>query len=308
MTISLVTGGAGFIGSHLARALLERGDTVRVLDNFSSGSADNLAGLPVDVRAGDIRDPQACAEAVRGVDFLYHQAAFVSVAQSMVEPQACFAVNVQGTQTLFEAARQAGVSHATVASSAAVYGESEQIPLTEDIPTQSLSPYAASKRMDEILADVYTRAFNLPVTVLRYFNVFGPRQRPDSDYAAAIPIFVRRLLTGQAVTIYGDGGQTRDLIYVGDVVRANLIATQTPHSAGRAFNICTGSETRIVDLLEILMSHFPSAPAPKFSEPRLGDIYRSVGDPSLAAQVFNFRAQISLADGLQETVAWMRQS
>jgi UDP-glucose 4-epimerase len=196
MAYTLVTGGAGFIGSHLVRALLSQGRQVRVFDNLSTGKMENLAGLDghIDMRVGDLRDPSAVLDAARDVDVIFHEAAFVSVPQSMLEPETCFDVNVRGTENLLEAARRQGVRRVVFASSAAVYGDSEDLPLREDAVTRSLSPYAASKRINEILADLYTRAFGVEVVGLRYFNVFGPRQNPDSVYAAAVPIFIRRLI------------------------------------------------------------------------------------------------------------------
>lgn len=309
----LVTGGAGFIGSHLVRTLLEQGADVRVLDNFSTGKRENLAGLVeqfngnrFEVYEGDLRDRSIVREAVRDVDVIFHEAAFVSVPESMEKPQACFDVNVAATAGMFDTAREAGVKRIVVASSAAVYGESDALPLKETTPTQSLSPYAASKRVDEIYAQLYTQAFGLDVVALRYFNVYGPRQRPDSMYAAAVPIFVRRLLDGKPVTIFGDGGQTRDLINVRDVVRANLVASEHPAAPGQIFNVCTGQETRLLDLLEVLYDLFPGAPEPVFAEPRAGDIYRSVGSPDFTTQTIGFQAKVSLDEGLKETVAWMR--
>ena len=200
-------------------------------------------------------------EAVRGVEVIFHEAAFVSVPQSMEEPQACFDVNIMGTSLLFDAARRAGVRRAVVASSAAVYGESEALPLVEETPLQPLSPYAVSKRVKEMYAELFTGSFGFEVVALRYFNVYGPRQRPDSMYAAAVPIFARRLLDGKPVTVFGDGGQTRDLINVRDVVRANLIASEHPNAAGKIFNICTGVETRLLDLLDVMYELIPNAPA-----------------------------------------------
>jgi nucleoside-diphosphate-sugar epimerase len=309
MTKYLVTGGAGFIGSHIVHTLLEQGHQVRVLDNFSSGKRENLSGLGngLEVLEGDLRDAARVKEALRAVEVVFHEAAFVSVPQSMEEPQECFDINVQATVGLFDAARQAGVRRVVVASSAAVYGDSEAMPLVEETPLHPLSPYAASKRVDEIYAALYTEAFNMDVVMLRYFNVYGPRQRPDSMYAAAVPIFIRRLLANQAVTIFGDGGQTRDLINVRDVVRANLVASEHPAAPGKVFNVCTGLETRIIDLVEVLYELFPEAPEPVFAEPRAGDIYRSIGDPGKAARELDFRSQVKLDQGLQETVAWMRK-
>ena len=298
----LVTGGAGFIGSHIVRTLLERGDRVRVLDNFSTGKRENLAGLDVEIVEADLRDATRVTQACRGVETVFHQAAFVSVPQSMKEPVDCFDVNVTGTASLLQAAHKYGVRRVVFASSAAVYGDSDAYPLSEETPLRPLSPYAASKRVDEIYGQLYTTSFGLEVVGLRYFNVYGPRQRPDSQYAAAVPIFIRRLLENKPITIFGDGGQTRDLIFVGDVVRANLVAAVHPSAPGQVFNICTGLETRINDLIEILQDLFPSAPMPEFTEPRAGDIYRSIGSPQKAADLLGFRAGVSLAEGLRQTV------
>ena len=303
----LVTGGAGFIGSHIVRGLLERGDNVRVLDNFSTGKRENLAGLDVEIVESDLRDASRVTSACRGIETIFHQAAFVSVPQSMKEPTDCFDVNVTGTASLLQAAHKYGVKRVVFASSAAVYGDSDAYPLAEETPLRPLSPYAASKRVDEIYGQLYTTSFGVEVVGLRYFNVYGPRQRPDSQYAAAVPIFIRRLMDGKPITIFGDGGQTRDLIFVGDVVRANLAAAAHPSAPGGVFNICTGNETRIIDLVEILQDLFPSAPAPEFADVRAGDIYRSIGSPQLASDLLGFRAQTSLEDGLKQTVEWMRQ-
>ena len=309
----LVTGGAGFIGSHIVRTLLEQGASVRVLDNFSTGKRENLEelihqfnGNQLEVLEGDLRDASRVKEAVRGIEVVFHEAAFVSVPQSMQEPQTCFDVNITGTSLLFDAARRAGVRRAVVASSAAVYGESDALPLVEGTPLQPLSPYAVSKRVDEMYAELFTGTFGFEAVALRYFNVYGPRQRPDSMYAAAVPIFARCLLDGKPVTIFGDGGQTRDLINVNDVVRANLVASEHPKAAGKVFNICTGIETRLLDLLDVMYELVPDAPKPEFAAPRSGDIYRSVGSPQKAVEVMDFRAQVSLVDGLKETLDWMR--
>jgi nucleoside-diphosphate-sugar epimerase len=309
----LVTGGAGFIGSHIVRALLEQGEYVRVLDNFSTGKRENLEALTqqfnrnqLEVFEGDLRDASRVEEAVRGVEVIFHEAAFVSVPQSMDEPQTCFDVNITGTSLLFDAARRVGVRRAVVASSAAVYGASDALPLVEETSLRPLSPYAVSKRVDELYAELFTSSFGFEVVALRYFNVYGPRQRPDSMYAAAVPIFARRLLNNKPVTVFGDGGQTRDLINVHDVVRANLIAAEHPDAPGKVFNICTGIETRLLDLLDVMYELLPDAPKPEFAAPRAGDIYHSVGSPQKAADVMGFRAQVSLVDGLKETVDWMR--
>jgi UDP-glucose 4-epimerase len=310
---TLVTGGAGFIGSHIAEALLERGDSVRVLDDFSTGRPENIDSLiqkfgkgNLEIIEGDICDAACVGGAVRDIEILFHSAAFVSVPQSMDEPQACFDINVAGTHLLLDLARRAGVRRAVLASSAAVYGESDALPLVEETSLQPKSPYAVSKQINEMYAELFTRSFGFEVVALRYFNVYGPRQRPDSMYAAAVPIFIRRLLDGRSIPIFGDGGQTRDLIFVRDIVRANLSVSEHPNAAGKTFNICTGNETRLLDLLKILYDLFPSAPPAEFAAPRPGDIYRSVGSPQRAKSLIGFHARVSLAQGLREVVEWMR--
>lgn len=301
----LVTGGAGFIGSHITRTLLERGDQVRILDNFSSGKRENLTGLDVELIEGDLRDASKVAEAVKGMDIVFHEAAFVSVAESMEKPLECLDVNVTGTSIVFEAARKAGVKRVVIASSAAVYGDSEVYPLSEDSPLRQLSPYATSKRIDEKYAELFTNYFGLEVAALRYFNVYGPRQRPDSMYAAAVPIFIRRMLDNKPITVYGDGGQTRDLVNVRDVVQANLLASEHPAAPGKIFNVCTGVETRLLDLLDILYEIFPNAPKHVHAEPRAGDIYRSIGTPKKIMETLGFKPNVTLAEGLKEAVEEM---
>jgi len=304
----LITGGAGFIGSHIARALIQQGARVRILDNFSSGKRENLNGLDLEIIEGDLRDITCVAKAVRDINIIFHEGAFVSVPESMEKPQECFDVNVTGTSMLFEAARKAGVGRVVIASSAAVYGDSTAMPLLEDTPLKQLSPYATSKRIDEMYADLYTNHFGLEVAALRYFNVYGPRQRPDSMYAAAVPIFIRRMLDNKPITVYGDGGQTRDLINVRDIVQANLLASQHPAAPGQIFNVCTGVETRLLDLLEILYEIFPNASKHVHAEPRAGDIYRSIGTPKKAMEVLGFKPQVTLVEGVKEAVEEMREA
>ena len=308
MASYLVTGGAGFIGSHIVQQLLQNNHQVRILDNFSTGKKDNLHGFfnDLEIIDGDLRDPSSVSRAVQNIDIIFHEAAFVSVSQSMIEPKTCYDINVSGTENLFEEARKSGVQRIVLASSAAVYGESEAVPLSEENKTQPLSPYAASKVINEIYADMYTRSFGIEVVVLRYFNVFGPRQALDSQYAAVIPNFIRSLMSNNVITIFGDGNQTRDLIFVHDVVRANLLAAENPSAAGNIFNICTGIETSIQRLVDILRKIFPEAIAPQHSQPRAGDIYRSVGNTLRAKEKLNFQSQTSITQGLFQTAEWMR--
>jgi nucleoside-diphosphate-sugar epimerase len=308
----LVTGGAGFIGSHLVTNLRKLGTDVRVLDNFSSGRPGNLDEArqvrngSLEVIEADLSDAQRVRAAVRDVDVILHEAAFVSVAASMEDPRGCFETNCSGTVGLLDAARAAGVRRVVLASSAAVYGDSDQLPLAESAKPRPLSPYAASKLVGEIYASLYTESLGVEVCALRYFNVYGPRQRPDTQYAAAVPIFIRQLLAGEPATIFGDGTQTRDLIFVGDVVRANLIAAEHRAAPGQVFNVCTGVKTRVLDLVEALHTLVPGALMPVFAPARVADIYESVGSPTRAKDALGFAAQTPLNEGLQETLSWIR--
>lgn len=303
----LVTGGAGFIGSHLAAALVARGDEVRIFDNFSTGSAANLAGLEskVEVINGDLRVTSQLESALEGVELVFHEAAFVSVPESIENPAACYDTNITGTINLLEATRKAGCKRVVLASSAAVYGASQQLPLKEDAQTECLSPYAGSKLFNETLAQLYTQTYKLPTVALRYFNVFGPRQSPTSAYAAAVPKFIAAMHKGQAPVIFGDGRQTRDFVFVGDVVRANLFAAKT-QQVGQVFNVCSGKETSLLDLIAGLAQLFPSAPKPTFAEARLGDVPKSLGDPTKATDLLGFKAETSLAMGLKQVVEAMQ--
>lgn len=309
MTHYLVTGGAGFIGSHITHQLIKNDQRVRVLDNFSTGKEVNLDGLEGDleIQRGDIRDIQAVHNAVQNVDVIFHEAAFVSNPQSLLEPEECLTVNVHGTEILLEEARKAGVRRVVMASSAAVYGDTNRFPVSETTPVQPLSPYAASKAISEIYTSMYSTAFEIEVVALRYFNVFGPRQSPESDYAAAIPIFIQQILRNEPITIYGDGNQTRDLIYVRDVVKANLLAAESPLAPGKVMNICTGQETSILNLVNSLQEIGVSNQEPIFAPSRQGDIYRSAGDPQLSKELLGFIAQTSLEQGLSDTMKWMRE-
>jgi UDP-glucose 4-epimerase len=308
MPKSLVTGGAGFIGSHLVDALLARGDAVRVLDNFSTGKEENLAHVldRVELIRGDLLDQEVLLKSVAGVDFIFHQAAFVSVPGSLEEPDACFEVNVSGTNRLLSAAREAGVRRVVLASSAAVYGENPHLPLKEEANPEPLSPYAISKYIGEIYTWLFTSQLGLDVTALRYFNVYGPRQNPASDYAAVIPIFIKNLIDEDQPLIYGDGLQSRDFIYIADVVQANLLAGDAGGAAGKVINICSGRETDLLSLLGILAEIFNREIHPTYREARAGDIYRSLGDPGLARRLLDFQPRTELVEGLEKTTAWLK--
>ena len=303
----MISGGAGFIGSHLVRGCLKQGDKVRVFDNFSTGKRENLVGCEVEIVEGDLRDAQSLERAVQDVEIIYHHAAFISVPLSLKEPQTCFAVNVEGTLNLFEAARKAKVQRIVIASSSAVYGDSQQLPLKESEHLLPLSPYGVSKQVTEVLASMYYRIYHLPIVALRYFNVYGPRQDPNSPYAAVSPRFIQHLRQGKSPVIFGDGTQVRDFVYVEDVVQANLLAARSTQADGLALNICSGKEVSILDVLhalyQIIAAEGISLPPPKFEAPRQGDIYRSVGDGWLAFQRLGFTPQIPLMEGLSRTVA-----
>jgi len=301
----LVTGGAGFIGSHLVEALVERGDEVRVLDNLSSGHRRNLAELPVEFIQGDIRDYETVRQAVDGCEWVFHQAALVSVPRSIEEPKLNHDVNVTGAFHLFEAARQAGARRLVYASSAAVYGDTPSLPAKESDPPNPITPYAAAKLMNEQMAAVYNRSYGTQFVGLRYFNVFGPRQDPSSPYSGVLSIFCQAAIAGQGVTIYGDGQQTRDFLFVSDVVAANLAAAAMPWRAGaEVFNVGRGEATSLCEMARMMEDVggrlLPITHAP----PRPGDIRHSVAGVETAGQGLGWRAAVPLADGLRQTMAW----
>lgn len=299
----LVTGGAGFIGSNLVRALLENENLVRVLDNYSTGKKENLTDLDIDLVVGDIRDPEIVRKVVHGIDTIFHLAAFISVPASIEDPLACYEINLMSSVNLMWAAYQAGVNRVVLASSSAVYGETEHV-VDEASPCHPLSPYAASKLAMEQVAKLFTHSYELPTVSLRLFNVYGPRQSPDSQYAAAIPLFIQALQSGQSPTIHGDGKQTRDFVFVGDVVRAILLAAERDEAVGGVFNIGGGKSVSILELVQPLQRIFADGPQPVFSPPRPGDIRFSEADISLAERSLGYRPMIDLEEGLKVTVQW----
>ena len=301
----LVSGGAGFIGSHLVRALLARGESVRVLDDLSSGSEANLTGLDVELVVGDIRDPSAVMQATQGVEAVYHLAAFVSVPASMEDPAACYETNIMGSLNVLQAAAQAGARRVVLASSAAVYGERDDIVSEGDRPAP-LSPYAASKLSMEHLAQMFTRAYGLATVCLRFFNVFGPRQSPDSPYAAAIPRITQDLIDKNQATILGDGGQTRDFVYIEDVVQGIIKASEVEGVRGEVFNLAGGKSISIHGLVDILHRFFPEAKEPEYGPAREGDIRFSQADITKATEALGYRPEVTVEEGLQRTVEWFR--
>lgn len=298
---ALVTGGAGFIGSHLVDALRSQGAKVRVLDDFSTGSRENLAhhGNGIEVIEGDIKDMEDCRNAVQGADVVFHQAALGSVPRSMAEPHNSLAVNALGTAHVFAAAREEGVQRIVYASSSSVFGDSTILPKREGEEGEVLSPYALSKRMNEETADVFGRCFGMELIGMRYFNVYGPRQSPKGPYAAVIPRFFEACLRGEPPRIHGDGEQSRDFTYVGDVVKANLLAARAPaKAAGRAYNIGAEGSTTVNRLAELIARLCGFADAPVYLDPRPGDVRHSKADITRAREGLGFRPTMPLEEGL----------
>ena len=312
----LVTGAAGFIGSHLVEELLGSGQSVVGFDNFSTGSRENLEdvarvmgperGSRFRLVIGDIRDRNACFEACRGVDAVVHLAAMASVPASLANPEACHAVNVNGFLKVISCARAAGVKRVVYASSSAVYGDEEGLPKVESRIGKPLSPYALSKRMDEELAEMAWRLYGLPCVGMRFFNVYGTRQDPKGPYAAVIPIWVSALERLERPVIYGDGTTTRDFVSVKDVVRAIRLATETENAAcfGEAFNIAAGHSTSLLELFELLRAEVAktrpetAGVEPRYADFRPGDIRHSTADVTRARTLLAFEPEISLAEGL----------
>jgi UDP-glucose 4-epimerase len=301
---ALVTGGAGFIGGHLVRALLDRGVEVVVLDNFRTGNALNLDGLPVRLVRGGITDREVVRDAVRGCDTVFHLAALVSVPESMERIHECVALNVTGLLTVLEEAAAAGARKLVLSSSAAIYGDDPEVPKREDMRPAPKSPYAITKLDGEYYCALFAAAGRIETACLRYFNVFGPRQDPRSAYAAAVPIFIRRALAGKPITVHGDGGQTRDFVFVKDVVAANLFAAATGGLTG-VFNVGYGGSITINAIAERILAQTGGTGAIVHTEPRAGDVRhsRASADKLRAA---GWTPGYDLESGLAETLAWYR--
>ncbi|MEY4642378.1 MAG: hypothetical protein RLZZ227_2372 [Pseudomonadota bacterium] len=303
----LVTGGAGFIGSHIAAHLAGSGSEVVVLDNFSTGNRSNLDGIDCGLIEGDLRDRDAVAEAVQGVDTVFHHGAICSVARSMEDPQTSHDVNSTGTLNLLEACRRNGVRRVVFASSSSIYGDSDTMPKHEQLPAAPLSPYAISKLNGEHYCQLYWQAFGLETVALRYFNVFGPRQYPNSEYAAVIPRFVHAILQGRTPEIYGDGSQTRDFTYVGNIVQANIAAAHNAHAPGQVMNIACGVRWSLNELLDRLQTMLNREIKPIMHPWRDGDVRHSQASIERAQNVLGFSPRVDFTEGLRETVAWYQQ-
>ncbi len=305
---ALVTGGAGFIGSHLVGALLEEGRRVKVLDNLSTGRLENLDAYRgrIEFVRGDIRDAAAVSDAMRGADTVFHQAAVVSVPLSVEDPVGSAEVNEMGTLKVLDAARTLGVGRVVLASSSAVYGDDPALPKTEDMPPRPLSPYAAQKLANEFYADLYHRLYGLETVCLRYFNVFGPRQDPSSPYSGVISIFMERAVSESAPVIYGDGGQSRDFVFVSDVARANLAAAGHPDAPGGVFNVGTGRSVTVGRLWEAVRELAGLDLEAGFADPRKGDVRHSLADIGKLRSATGFTPEVAFEDGLRRTFEWYR--
>jgi len=304
----LVTGGAGFIGSHTVARLLAEGHSVRVLDDLSTGKRENLApfGGAVEFLEGDITDVAAVERAVAGMDAVMHLAAVVSVPVSVERTAFAHAVNATGTLNVLEAARRAGVRRVAYASSAAVYGAIADLPAREEAPLVPTSPYGSQKRYNEETARLATELHGLETVGLRYFNVYGPRQDPRSPYSGVLSIFIDRILGDQPVTIHGDGLQTRDFVFVGDVARANVAALTAPGGSGRAFNVGTGTAVTVLDAYRAIACSVGREVEPTFGPGRAGDIRHSRADVGAIARELGWQAEVAFESGIGETIAWRR--
>lgn len=311
----LITGGAGFIGSNLAYALLAAGNTVRVFDNFLTGKRENLAGLAekhgssFELVEGDLRDLGACRRAAEGVAYILHQGALPSVPRSVADPVLTNEINVGGTVNLLVAARDAGVRRVVFAASSSAYGDTPELPKRESMTPNPKSPYAAQKLAGEHYMRIFFEVYGLETVALRYFNVFGPRQDPKSMYAAVIPRFITSVLAGEGPTIYGDGGQTRDFTFIDNVIQANLAACSARTTAcGKVFNIACGERVSLLDILEIVYGLAGKRVTPRFEPARAGDVRDSLADISRAKELLGYDPKVPFPDGLSRTFDYFRRS
>jgi UDP-glucose 4-epimerase len=306
MLTCLVTGGAGFIGSHVVEALVGRGDRVRVFDNFSTGDIANLADVRdrVEILDADLTDPDAVRAAMKGVEIVFHQAALASVPRSVADPLATHRACVDGTLNVLLAARDAGVRRVVYAASSSAYGNSERLPKRESDLTLPLSPYAVSKLAGEQYCAAFTEVYGLETVRLRYFNVFGPRQPPDSPYAAVIPLFIRAMAAGKSPRLHGDGLQSRDFTFIDDVVRANLLAAEAPGVGGRLYNIACGRRTTLLEIITKVNVLLGTQIAPVHGEPRPGDVRHSLADITRAREDLGYEPRMDVDRGLERCVAY----
>jgi nucleoside-diphosphate-sugar epimerase len=309
MARSLVTGGAGFIGSNLVRALIERGDDVRVLDNFSTGNRANLEGLEVDIVEGELRSYERVHNAVRGTEVVYHLGALGSVPRSVQDPLTSSAVNIEGTLNVLLAARDEGVRRVVFSSSASIYGSSRQMPTSEDWTPDPVSPYGVAKLAAERYCVSFSRVYeSFESVVLRYFNVFGPRQSPFSQYAAAVPLFITRIAAGEPIDVYGDGEQSRDFTFVGNVVAATILAGEAEGANGEIFNVAAGSPASVNHVAETIAQIVGKPVRRRELPPRAGDLRDSWADLAKAKRILGYAPEIALEDGLRRTAEYLLRS
>lgn len=312
MSRYLVTGAAGFIGSALVRALLDRGEQVRGIDNFSTGRRENLAEVlsRVDFREADLTDRAACADACAGVDYVFHEAAIPSVPRSVADPISSNSANVDATVNLLVAARDAGVKRIVYAGSSSAYGDTPTLPKRENMLPGPISPYAVSKLAGEFYMSAFYRVYGLETVSIRYFNVFGPRQDPDSPYSAVLARFITLMLRGEQPSIHGDGEQSRDFTFIDNVVSANLLACHAPGEkvAGRVFNVATGERFSLNQTFAVLAEITNYKGKARYGPPRAGDVKHSLADISAARDAFGYKPLVSFDEGLRRTVEWYRRS
>ena len=308
MSNILVTGGAGFIGSHLTTYFVEAGHRVRVLDDLSSGTRENLAQIEgrFELVEGDIRDPDQCLGACRDIEFVFHQAAIPSVPKSVDDPQSSHDVNINGTFNMLRAASKAKVRRFIYAASSSVYGDTPESPKHERIRPEPLSPYAVQKYAGECYCRAFFECYGLETLSLRYFNVFGPRQDPTSDYAAAIPAFVTKLLAGQRPTVFGDGEQTRDFTYIDNVVHANALAMKVDKTCGQAVNAACGDQITVNQTIATINELLGTDVKPQHVAARAGDVKHSCADASLAKELLGFEPLVTFEDGLRKAIDYYR--
>jgi UDP-glucose 4-epimerase len=300
----LITGGAGFIGSNIATALVGQGQKVRIFDNFSTGREVNLVDVDAEIIRGDIRNADEILAAMQGVDYVLHQAALPSVQRSVENPVDTNHVNVSGTLNVLEAARKAGVKRVVFAASSSAYGETPTLPKVETMSPDPLSPYAVSKLAGESYCKSFYKTYGLETVALRYFNVFGPRQNPNSQYAAVIPNFVTAVLKGDQPVINGDGHQSRDFCFIDNCVEANIKACTAPNAAGKVFNVACGERTSLLDVCQFLEKFTGKTVRPQHRDARIGDIKHSLADISQAKEILGYTASVKFAEGLRQTVSW----
>ena len=308
MALYLVTGGAGFIGSHIAEEIVRRGEAVRVLDNLTTGKKENLASVQekIDFQEGDICDPETLRRVFAGVDYVIHLAALSSVVRSIEDPVATTQVNVIGTVQVLLAARDAHVKRVIMAATGAAYGNSPTLPLVETQMPAPLSPYALVKLAGEYYGKIFYRLFGLEFVALRYFNVFGPRQNPKSPYTGVLSKFITAYLSGATPTIFGDGEQSRDFVYVANIVNASLRACLKPEAPGKVINVGTGIGTTLNQTIKLLDHILGVEVKPRYGPPRLGDVLHMKADITLARTILGYEPLVSFEDGLRRTIAWLR--